>query len=168
MPPRAIFSRARALLDQAPEAGRRQAVNRALILCANRTSIALAEGAAGEAEAQLERMAQIIKTGRMPEKKRAAQREIHAGQTAQLRVLRGECHIADCDILRTESKKPGSALRKAELNYFIGQAYAKLNQPSFAREYLTAAAQAKESHFGQLAANALKGLKSDGAQPAKK
>ncbi len=162
------FPRARTLLDNAPQAGRRQAVNRELILCGNRTSIALAEGAAKEAENQLDRMAELTKSGRLNAKKRAAQQAIHAVQTAQLHVLRGECHVADCDILREESKKPGSALRKTELNFFIGRAYAQLNQPSFAKEYLTAAAQGKDVTYGKLAANALKALKATNAPADKK
>ena len=162
------FSRARALLDQAPAAGRHQALSCELILCANRASIALAEGAADEAETQLDRMAQMICSAKMPLKKRAAQQSIHAVQTAQLHILRGKCHADDCDALRMESKKPSSALRKTELNYFIGQAYIQLNQLSFAKEYLAAAAQGNEIHLSKLAASALRALKNDCAKPAKK
>lgn len=155
------FSRARALLDHAPQAGRRQALNRDLILCSNRVSIALAEGAAAEAEKQLSHMANHIASGRLNAKKRAAQQSIHASQTAQLHILRKECRVADCDLLRAESKKPGSALRKTELNYFIGQAYVQLKQTSFASEYLNAAAQGKDVYYGKLASSALKALKND-------
>ena len=152
------FPRARALLDNAPQAGKRQAFNRELILCANRASIALAEGAAGEAQTQLLHMEELILSPKINAKNRDAQRTILDGQKAQLRILRGECHIADCDILREQSKKPGSALRKTELNYFIGQAYMQLNQHSFAREYLAAAAQSTDVYLGKLAASALKAL----------
>lgn len=159
------FSRARQLLDRAPQAGKRQAFNRELILCANRTSIALSEGAAEEAKAQLLCMEELIRSPKMSAKNRDAHRVILKGQNAQLRILRGEGSIEDCDTLRSESKKPGSALRKTELNYFIGRGYAQLNQPAFAREYLSAAAKSKEIHLGVLAAHALAAL---GPDPEKK
>ena len=158
------FSRARKLLDDAPKISKRQQLSCDLILCANRASIALAEGAAEEAAAQLDRMEQLISSGNLNAKKRAAQETILKTQRAQLCILRGKCTMADCDILRDESRKPGSALRKTELNCFMGRAYAQLGQNPFAKEYLSAAAQSKETCWGKLAANALKSIRNDSAQ----
>ena len=155
------FSRARSLLDSVPPVKKRRALDSALILSGNRASIALAEGAAGEAKSQLERMAELIAGGKLPAKQRAAQTAIHAMQSAELHILTGNGHAADCDTLRAESKKPGSALRKTELNYFIGRAYMQLGQPSFAKEYLCAAAESKTVVWGRLAASALNGLRSE-------
>jgi len=152
------FARARALLDGAEKTGKRQELDRELILCGNRASIALAEGAAKEAASQLARMEALLSGVRLSAKKRAAQQTILRMQTAQLHILRGEGHAPDCDLLREESKKPGSALRKTELNCFIGRAYAQMGQDAFAKEYLTAAAKCKDVVWGRLAATALKGL----------
>ena len=161
------FARAKELLDRAPAAGKRQALACDLILCGNRASIALAEGNADEAEAQLKRMAQRMKTAPLPAKKRAAQEDILKTQRAQLHILRGACTLADCDVLRAESKKPGSALRRVELNCFIGRAYALLGENALAREYLTPAAGCKTVVWGKAAAEALRSLPSN-AQPGSK
>ena len=153
------FSRARELLESGPVVSKRQAHASALILCGNRASIALAEGAQAEARAQLERMEQLLSSSPFPAKKLAAQQTIFRTQTAQLHILSGDAHVCDCDALREESKKPGSALRKTELNYFIGRAYAQLEQMDFAKEYLSAAAESRDVVWGRLAAAALKSLR---------
>ena len=155
------FSRARELLESMPVVDKRQAAACALILCGNRASIALAEGAQAEARAQLVRMEQLLLSSPFPAKKLAAQQTIFSTQTAQLHILTGESHVSDCDTLREESKKPSSALRKTELNYFIGRAYMQLGHPSFAKEYLSAAAASEAVIWGRLAASALKSLRAE-------
>ncbi|MBR5226183.1 MAG: hypothetical protein IKV90_11060 [Clostridia bacterium] len=154
------FARARELLDNAPQISKRRKTDCDLILCGNRANIALFEGAAKEAEAQLQLMEQLIASGAMDAQKRTLQQAILKTLCAQLHILSGECHMQDCDMLREESKKPGSALRRTELSYFIGKAYMLLNQPALAKEYLEDAAASKELHAGRLAANALSALAS--------
>lgn len=154
------FARARELLDNAPKTAKNRKNDCDLILCGNRANIALFEGAATEAEAQLKTLEQLIASSAMDAQKRSLQQAILKTLRAQLHILSGECHIQDCDLLREESKKPGSALRRTELSYFIGKAYMHLEQPALAREYLEDAAASKELHAGRLAANALRTLTS--------
>ena len=100
----------------------------------------------------------LISSGALDAQKRSLQQAILNTLRAQLHIVSGECHVQDCDLLREESKKPGSVLRRTELSYFIGKAYLLLDQPSLAKEYLEDAAASKELHAGRLAANALRAL----------
>lgn len=152
------FSRARELLDNAPKTAKSRKTDCDLILCSNRANIALFEGAIKEAQAQLQIMEQLISSGALDAQKRSLQQAILNTLRAQLHIVSGECHVQDCDLLREESKKPGSVLRRTELSYFIGKAYLLLDQPSLAKEYLEDAAASKELHAGRLAANALRAL----------
>jgi len=153
------FAEARRLLDSAPAAGKRQALARELILTGNRACIALAEGSTKEASAQIEHLQSLITDSRMPAKKRAAQQDILRTLRAQLNVLQECCTQDDCDHLRQTSKAPGSVLRKTELNYYIGKAYALLGNEVLAKEYLTPAAASKTTVYGRIAAAALKTLR---------
>lgn len=149
------FVKARALLKEAPLLGKRQQKNRALILCENAGSIALSEGSVQLAQEQLAQLPELIKA--LPAKKRAQHEAILKTMTAQLHVIKQEATMEDCDLLREESKKAVSALRKTELCYAVGMAYAQLGEYRFAREYLAQAADAKV-YYGKLAARALKDL----------
>ena len=162
------FAEARRLLDNAPTAGRRQALARDMILTGNRACIALAESCAEEARLQIEHMQRLITDRRMSAKARTAQQDILHTLRAQLNVLENRCTQDDCDYLRQTSKAPGSALRKTELNYYIGKAYALLGNETMAREYLTPAAANKTVFYGKLASAALKPLRSASQNKAQK
>lgn len=155
------FAKARSLLAAAPAAGRRQAASCEAILCENLASIALSEGDAAQAQAQIGKLQSLIASGRFSGKMQTEHSAILKTLCAELSILGQENIAQSCDLLRGEIKKSVSPLRKTELNYYVGTAYAQLGETRFAREYLTPAAENREVCYGRLAARALGDLPDD-------